>query len=168
MRRARKCKRALSPRNRSRYGWSQCWPGLSTRARRRRSFSARVLGCAPHPVICRTPAWRAWSGTIPSAGAGGWLLHRRTEHRQASRGVDRLRLKSLSRTAAKCTRCRASFRTHLLGVFDNPGGRFEFAAERNEGARRLLEYCFAIPKARSVLASKRLQPESHEVGGTQR
>jgi hypothetical protein len=38
-----------------------------------------------------------------------------------------------------------SFGTHLLGVFDNPGVRFEFAGERNEGARRLLEYRFAVP-----------------------
>jgi hypothetical protein len=38
-----------------------------------------------------------------------------------------------------------SFGTHLLGVFDNPGARFEFAGERAEGARRLLEYRFAVP-----------------------
>jgi hypothetical protein len=38
-----------------------------------------------------------------------------------------------------------SFGTHLRGVFDNPGVHFEFAGERQEGARRLLEYRFAVP-----------------------
>jgi len=38
-----------------------------------------------------------------------------------------------------------SFGTHLQGIFDNPGVRFEFAGERQEGARRLLEYRFTVP-----------------------
>ena len=38
-----------------------------------------------------------------------------------------------------------SFGTHLMGVFDNPGVRFEFVAESNEGARRVLEYRFEVP-----------------------
>jgi hypothetical protein len=38
-----------------------------------------------------------------------------------------------------------SFGTHLLGIFDNPGVRFEFAGERHDGARRLLEYRFTVP-----------------------
>jgi hypothetical protein len=38
-----------------------------------------------------------------------------------------------------------AFGTHLLGIFGDPGVRFEFAADRREGVRRVLEYRFAVP-----------------------